>query len=91
VDSTGNTLDFLLSAKCDARAAERFFCKTLKGAHIQRPQVITVDKNAAYPKAVDELKVKAVLPKNCQLRQKKHLNNIVEQDHRFIKQLVNCG
>jgi transposase-like protein len=49
-------LDFLLTAKRDAAAAKRFFCKTLKALHNQTPRVITVDKNAAYPKAIDELK-----------------------------------
>ncbi len=50
-----------------------------------------MDKNAAYPKAIDELKTAATLPKTCELRQNKYLNNIVEQDHRFIKRLVSPG
>ena len=49
VDSEGNTLDFMLSAKRDARAAERFFRKALKASHNQEPVVINVDKSAAYP------------------------------------------
>ncbi len=56
VDSDGNTLDFLLTARRDTQAAKRFFCKTLQATHTQSPRVINVDKNAAYPKAVDELK-----------------------------------
>ena len=55
VDSEGNTLDFLLSAKRDGKAAERFFRKVLKATHTQTPRVITVDKNAAYPKAIENL------------------------------------
>jgi transposase-like protein len=91
VDSEGNTLDFLLSAKRDAAAAKRFFRKTLKANHTSSPRVITVDKNAAYPKAIDGLKAQKELPKTLELRQKKYLNNIVEQDHRFIKRLVKPG
>ncbi len=53
--------------------------------------MITVDKNAAYPKAIKELKAKKELPKKVKLRQKKYLNNIVEQDHRGIKRLVKPG
>lgn len=53
--------------------------------------MITVDKNAAYPKAIDELKAKEELPEKVELRQKKYLNNIVEQDHQGIKRLVNLG
>ena len=48
-------------------------------------------KNAAYPKAVDELKEKEELSLQVELRQNKYLNNIVEQDHRFIKRLVKPG
>ncbi len=91
VDSEGNTLDFMLSAKRDARAAERFFRKVLKAEHNQEPRVINVDKNAAYPPAIDELKADETLPKTTELRPVKYLNNIVEQDHRFIKRLVNPG
>ena len=91
VDSQGNTLDFLLCAKRDAQAAERFLRKTLNAAHTQSPRVINVDKNAAYPPAVDELKAEKQLPETTQLRRVKYLNNIVEQDHRFIKRLVNPG
>ena len=91
VDSVGNTLDFLLSAKRDAKAAKRFFCKTLKALHTQTPRVITVDKNPAYPKAIKELKAAKKLPEGVKLRQIKYLNNIVEQDHRAIKRLVKPG
>lgn len=88
VDSDGNTLDFLLTAKRDAQAAKRFFRKALNAVHTQSPRVINVDKNAAYPKAIDELKEKEELFEQVELRQNKYLNNIVEQDHRFIKRLV---
>lgn len=50
-----------------------------------------MDKNAAYPKAINELKADKELPKKVKLRQKKYLNNIVEQDHRGIKRLVKPG
>jgi len=53
--------------------------------------VITVDKNAAYPKAMSELKATGELLESCDLRQVKYLNNIVEQDHRFIKRRVKPG
>ncbi len=91
VDSSGNTIDFMLSAKRDAQAAQRFFRKALKACHSRTPQVINVDKNAAYPIAIDELKKLELLPDNCKLRQVKYLNNNLEQDHRFIKRLVKPG
>ncbi len=91
VDSEGNTLDFMLSAKRDARAAERFFRKALKATHNREPRVINVDKNAAYPPAIDSLTKDQSLPETTELRPVKYLNNIVEQDHRFVKRLVNPG
>ncbi len=91
VDSKGNTLDFLLTAHRDAQAAKRFLRKALKAVHTQEPRVINVDKNAAYPKAIDELKEKEELFEQVELRRNKYLNNIVEQDHRAIKRLVKLG
>jgi transposase-like protein len=55
------------------------------------PHVINVDKNAAYPKAVDDLKADHILSESFELRPVKYLNQQVEQDHRFIKRLVNPG
>jgi transposase-like protein len=91
VDSAGNTLDFQLTAKRDAKAAKRFLRKTLKAVHTSTPRVITVDKNPAYPKAIKELKAAKKLPEIVKLRQIKYLNNIVEQDHPCIKRLVRPG
>ncbi len=91
VDSTGQTLDFLLTAHRDAQAAKRFLCKTLKAAQNQEPRVINVDKNAAYPKGIDELKEKNKLSEKVELRQNKYHYNRIEQEHRFIKWLVKPG
>ena len=55
------------------------------------PRVINVDKNAAYPKAIAELKAAGLLPQGVELRQVKYLNNLIEQDLRFIKRLVKPG
>ena len=91
VDSTGATLDFMLSATRDADAAERFFRQVLQASHTINPRVITVDQNAAYPPAFEALQQESLLPETCLLRQCKYLNNIIEQDHRFVKRRVNPG
>jgi transposase, IS6 family len=69
VDSTGATLDFMLSPTRDAEAAERFFRQVLQASHTLTPRVITVDKNAAYPPAFEALQQDSTLPETCLLRQ----------------------
>ena len=49
------------------------------------PRVINVDKNPAYPRAVEELKAEGTIRQRCRLRQCKYLNNVVEQSHRNVK------
>ncbi len=88
VDSDGDTIDFMLSTKRDRKAAKRFFKKSLGSNHNQMPRIITVDKNASYPIAIDELKNEKKLSKNIEIRQVKYLNNIVEQDNRSVKRII---
>ena len=57
VDSTGQTIEFVLTAKRDTAAAKRFFRKALSSFGNPVPRVINVDKNPAYPAAVERLKV----------------------------------
>jgi transposase, IS6 family len=90
VDSTGATIDFLLSAKRDAAAAERFLTKALGGENHPAPRVINTDKHAAYPPAIVELKADRVLEK-CTHRPVQYLNNVLEQDHRAIKRRVRAS
>ena len=73
-----------------------FFRKALRAKHTVPPQVINVDRNPAYPKAVAKLKKKGTLPHKCELRPIKVAlirfpYYLVEQDHRFIKRIVNPG
>ena len=91
VDSLGQTIDFLLSARRDAAAARRFFFKALMQPHTVNPRTITVYKNAAYPRTVADMKRAGDLWRFSRLRQCKYLNNIVEQDHRRIKRQVRPG
>ena len=50
-----------------------------------------VDKHAAYPKAIAELKAAGILAEQVELRQVNYLNSLIEQDHRFLKRLVKPG
>ena len=88
VDSTGQTIDFLLTSKRDAASAKRFFRKAFQSPGNASPRVVNVDKNRAYPAAIEALKADGTLPRRARLRQCKYLNNIVEQDHRTVKKRV---
>ena len=53
-----------------------------------RPRVINVDRHAAYATAISELKQSGELGQRCLCRPCPYLNNIIEQDHRFIKKRI---
>jgi IS6 family transposase len=91
VDKSGQTIEFLLSAKRDVSAAKRFFKKMMSADHRRLPFSISVDKNVAYPDAFTSSQKEKVLPKDCNLRRVKYLNNVIEQDHRFIKKKVRAS
>ncbi len=85
IDSQGITLDFMLSKHRDKNAAKRFLKKVLGSCKSGMPRVINTDKNPSYPAAVNDLVKEDVLKNKNILRTVKYLNNIIEQDHRFIK------
>src|ERR1700736_3060537 len=86
VDKQGRTVDFLLSKWRDVAAATRFFSRATRqhGA----PRVITLDGYAASHRAGDRLKAAGRLPRRVRVRSSKYLNNVIEQDHRRIKQRI---
>jgi putative transposase len=84
VDKAGNTVDFLLTAKRDRKAALRFLRKAI-GQH-GTPEKITIDKSGANAAAIESYNEEDEA--DIEMRQLKYLNNIVEQDHRAIKRLV---
>ena len=91
VDKEGHTIEFMLSAKRDVSAAKRFFKKMMRADQRRLPFTIRVDQNAAYPEAFTTSQNEKVLPKDCKLRRVKYLNNVIEQDHRFIKKKVRAS
>jgi transposase-like protein len=76
VDSQGNTLDFIFSDRRSELASKIFFKKMLKAKHIKQPEAIDLNKNLAYPPAIEELKVEKVLDKKGKIRQVEYLNNL---------------
>jgi len=86
IDKCGKTLDFMLSERRDEAAATAFFSKVI--ASNGWPDKVAIDKSGSNAAGLFNM--------NCQLvmhswywlidvLQVKYLNNIIEQDHRFIK------
>ncbi|KHJ65682.1 integrase, partial [Pantoea rodasii] len=86
VDSVGQTIDFLLTARRDAAAALRFFRKAIR--HHGEPEVVTIDKSGANTAALATLNADKPAGESITVRQSKYLNNLVEQDHRNIKRRI---
>jgi IS6 family transposase len=91
IDSAGNTIDFLLSPYRDAVAAKSFLQLAIGQAGDVHPRIINVDGHPAYPAAMAELKRSGELGGSCQCRRSPYMNNILEQDHRFIKERVTAS
>lgn len=88
IDEHGNTLDFYLSHRRNAKAAKRFIKKLLKASPDGHASVINTDKNPAYHQAIGELKQEQSLKATVKHRQVKYLNNGLEADHGKLKILI---
>lgn len=93
VDREGKTVDFLLSEKRDKPAARAFFEKAIGSNGL--PEKVTMDKSGANKAGIDTINLHFALLfmlgglfVQLTVRQIKYLNNIVEQDHRFIKRIT---
>ncbi len=86
VDREGQTVDFFLSEHRDIVAAKRFFMQAIEKRGV--PQKLTLDGYAASHVAVGELQEKGILPAKLLVRTSRYLNNVIEQDHRRVKQRV---
>ena len=88
VDSAGETIDFMLSPYRDLTTAKPFLQLALSGKRRIGPRGINVDGHPAYARAVSELKQSGELGRRCCCWPSPYLNNILEQDHRFIKKRI---
>jgi putative transposase len=89
VDRDGQTLDFLLSERRDLAAARRFFKRAIGTNGV--PDRVVIDKsgaNLAGLQAVIVILKFTGSGRTIEVRQVKYLNNILEQDHRFIKRIT---
>jgi putative transposase len=83
VDTEGQTIDFLLTAKRDAAAALRFFRQAIR--HHGEPEIVTIDKSGANMAALTTLNADKPEEETITVKQNTSLNNLVESDHRNIK------
>ncbi|STV77884.1 tranposase [Klebsiella variicola] len=86
VDTDGQSIDFLLTARRDAAAALRFFRKAIRNHG--EPEVVTIDKSGANTAALATLNADNPEKEAITIRQSKYLNNLIEQDHRNIKRRI---
>jgi len=86
VDKCGATIDFMLSKNRDHKAARSFFIKPI--GYSGRPQKVTIDKSGSNNAALRSLNNRLKEKDKIESRQVKYLNNIAEQDHRFIKKIT---
>jgi transposase-like protein len=84
VDKDGKTVEFYLSLNRDVNAAKTFLRRAIKEQRM--PTKITLDAYAASHRAVAELKDSGEITKRVLVRSNKYLNNLIEQDHRRVKQ-----
>ena len=88
LDSSGTTIDFVLSRWRDAATATRLFRKALTDPSHPQPRVINTDQARLYGSAMAGVKKAGILRRRCRHRPVQYVNNIVEQDHRAIKRRV---
>jgi putative transposase len=89
VDRDGLTLDFMLSERRDAAAARGFFIRAIGTNGV--PERIAINKSGANLAGLQSLNVILKFTGTgltINIVQSKYLNNIVEQDHRFIKRIT---
>jgi transposase, IS6 family len=91
VDSTGATIDFLLSETRDVTAARNFFQKALAApGHLAHASLMWMGILPTRPLS-RSFKQERVLGRRYRCRIVPYLNNIFEQDHRSIKRRVNAS
>tara|TARA_B100000795_G_scaffold249085_1_gene216364 strand:- start:434 stop:1057 length:624 start_codon:yes stop_codon:yes gene_type:complete len=89
VDKHGKTLDFMLSKRRNKAAARLFFRGAIKVNGV--PERIVIDKSGANLAGLMRINVGLKFSRAYQpieILRVKYLNNIVEQDHRFIKKIT---
>ena len=89
MDRGGQTVDFLLSERRDLAAARRFFKQAIAANGV--PDRVVIDESGANLAGLQALNVILKFTgagRTIEVRQVEYLNNVLEQDHRFIKRIT---
>ena len=90
VDKEGRTIDFLLTKRRQRMSAQSFLIKAIE--YNGKPELINIDKSGANSSAIRVYNRRALATKSrIKVRKCKYLNNIIEQDHRFVKWRIQQG
>jgi len=87
VDKSGNTVDFLLTKRRQRMSVQSFLIKAI--TNNCKPIIITIDKSGSNTGAIKVYNKRSL--SKIEIRQCKYLNNILEEDHRFIKWRIQNG
>jgi putative transposase len=89
VDKFGKTLDFMLSEHRDEAAASAFFARMIENNGW--PEKVVIDNSGTNLAGLQNMNWMLLLQGwfwLIEILQVKYLNNVIEQDHRFIKKLT---
>ena len=89
IDKYGSTVDFMLSEHRDEAAATAFFKQAID--HNELPSKVVIDQSGANNAGLENINILVFLAGLLCFIDRlkvKYLNNIVEQDHRFIKKIT---
>jgi len=90
VDKERNSIDFLLTKRRQRMSAQSFLIKAIENNG--KPRIINIDKSGSNSGAIRVYNKRALATKTrIKVRRCKYLNNIIEQDHRFIKWRIQQG
>ena len=78
LDSTGATINFVLSGLRDVATATRLFRKALTDLSHPPPRVINTDQARLYGSAISGVKKAGLLRRRCRHRPVQYVNNILE-------------
>ena len=86
VDRNGHSVHSLLCVNRTIESAKAFFRSAVARPEVSWPATINLDGNAATHQGLRSLGVEDERWKSVKVRANRYLNNLIEQDHRAVKQ-----